>query len=68
MKKTKVVCTIGPASEQKDCLEKLIGKKINIYALDRVESTNLVTQYRNLEEVKRLPKTRDLNINDIEFE
>ena len=25
MKKTKVVCTIGPASEQKDCLEKLIG-------------------------------------------
>ncbi len=49
-------------------LEKLIGKKINIYALDRVESTNLVTQYRNLEEVKRLPKTRDLNINDIEFE
>ena len=25
MKKTKVDCTIGPASEQKDCLEKLIG-------------------------------------------
>ena len=25
MKKTKCVCTIGPASEQKDCLEKLIG-------------------------------------------
>ena len=25
MKKTKVVCTIGPASEQKECLEKLIG-------------------------------------------
>jgi len=25
MKKTKVVCTIDPASEQKDCLEKLIG-------------------------------------------
>ncbi len=25
MKKTKIVCTIGPASEQKDCLEKLIG-------------------------------------------
>ncbi len=25
MKKTKVVCTIGPASEQKDTLEKLIG-------------------------------------------
>lgn len=25
MKKTKVVCTIGPASEQKDCLERLIG-------------------------------------------
>ena len=25
MKKTTVVCTIGPASEQKDCLEKLIG-------------------------------------------
>ena len=25
MKKTKVVCTIGPASEQKDFLEKLIG-------------------------------------------
>lgn len=25
MKKTKVVCTIGPASEQKDSLEKLIG-------------------------------------------
>ena len=49
-------------------LEKLIGKKINIYALDRVKSTNLVTQYRNLEEVKRLPKARDLNINDIEFE
>jgi pyruvate kinase len=25
MKKTKVVCTIGPASEQKDFLEGLIG-------------------------------------------
>ena len=25
MKKTKVVCTIGPASEQKECLERLIG-------------------------------------------
>lgn len=25
MKKTKVVCTIGPASEQKDCLERLLG-------------------------------------------
>ena len=25
MKKTKVVCTIGPASEQKDSLERLIG-------------------------------------------
>ena len=25
MQTTKVVCTIGPASEQKDCLEKLIG-------------------------------------------
>ena len=25
MKKTKVVCTIGPASEQKETLEKLIG-------------------------------------------
>lgn len=26
MKKTKIICTIGPASEQKDTLEKLIGK------------------------------------------
>ena len=26
MKKTKVVCTIGPASEQKETLKKLIGE------------------------------------------
>ena len=25
MNNTKIICTIGPASEQKDCLEKLIG-------------------------------------------
>ena len=29
MKKTKVVCTIGPASEQKETLEKLIATGMN---------------------------------------
>ena len=52
----------------KECIAKIIGKNINVYALDRVESTNLITLYRNLDEVKKLPKARELNINDIKFE
>ena len=51
-----------------ECLYKIVGKNINIYALDRIQSTNLVSLYRNLDEVKRLPRARDLNINDIKFE
>ena len=58
------------ANQQKlqECLYKIVGKNINIYALDRIQSTNLVSLYRNLDEVKRLPRARDLNINDIKFE
>ncbi len=50
-----------------ECLAKIIGKNIKVYALDRVESANLITLYRNLDEVKKLPKAKDLNINDINF-
>ena len=34
MKKTKVVCTIGPASEQKDMLTKLIGAGMNVMRMN----------------------------------
>ncbi|MGM9971355.1 MAG: pyruvate kinase [Anaeroplasmataceae bacterium] len=34
MKKTKVVCTIGPASEQKETLEKLIGVGMNVMRMN----------------------------------
>ena len=34
MKKTKMVCTIGPASEQKDMLEKLINAGMNVMRMN----------------------------------
>ena len=34
MKKTKVVCTIGPASEQKEMLVKLINAGMNVMRMN----------------------------------
>lgn len=48
-------------------VSKLIGKNVHIYGIDRAESTNLLTTYRNLEEVKKLPKKDDLKNFVIEF-
>ncbi len=51
-----------------ECLEKISGKILSVYALDRIESTNLVTTYRNLEEIKKLPKSKDIDSDEIKFE
>ena len=51
MKKTKMVCTIGPASEQKDQLEALINAGMNVMRMnfshgDHVEQASVLRTLR----------------------
>ena len=48
-----------------DIIYKLTGRKLFICAINRKESTELVMQYRNLIEVKKLPRKEDIGL--IEF-
>ena len=50
-----------------DCVEKILLKRVNIYALDRIEGTELITKYRNLDEVRKLPKAKEVNLDEIKF-
>lgn len=50
-----------------DCVEKILLKRVQIYALDRIEGTELITKYRNLDEVRKLPKAREVNLDEIKF-
>lgn len=37
-------------------IKKLLGRKVSVYALNRDDSTQLMKMYRNLEELRQLPK------------
>lgn len=37
-------------------VKKLLGRKVSVYALNRDDSTQLMKMYRNLEELRQLPK------------
>lgn len=54
-------------SKLADCVEKILLKRVQIYALDRIEGTELITKYRNLDEVRKLPKAREVNLDEIKF-
>ena len=62
MKKTKVVCTIGPASEMKDCLEKLIGTAgMNVMRMNFSHGDYEEQGFR-IKNVKELNKEKNWNV------
>ena len=62
MKKTKCVCTIGPASEQKDCLEKLIGTAgMNVMRMNLSHGDHDEQGFR-IKNVKALNKEHGWNV------
>lgn len=61
MKKTKVVCTIGPASEQKETLEKLIGVGMNVMRMNFSHGDYEEQGFR-IKNVKEINKEKGLNI------
>ncbi len=62
MKKTKVVCTIGPASEQKDCLEKLIGTAgMNVMRMNLSHGDHVEQGFR-IRNVKALNAEKGWNV------
>ena len=59
-KKTKVVCTIGPASEDKEVIVKLVNEGMNICRLnfshgDYVEQGNRITRIREVSKELKKP-------------
>lgn len=48
-------------------VKNLLGKDLRIYAIDRNESSDLLSKYRNLEELDKLPHKNDISFNDIKF-
>ena len=61
MKKTKVVCTIGPASEQKDMLTKLIGAGMNVMRMNFSHGDHEEQGFR-IKNVKALNEENGWNI------
>ena len=61
MKKTKVVCTIGPASEQKETLEKLIGAGMNVMRMNLSHGDHVEQGFR-IDNVKKINEEKGLNI------
>lgn len=61
MKKTKVVCTIGPASEQKETLEKLIGTGMNVMRMNFSHGDYEEQGFR-IKNVKAINEEKGLNI------
>lgn len=49
-------------------VKKIANRNLMIYAIDRNQSSQLITRYRNLEELKKLPKREEINFEDIKFE
>lgn len=61
MKKTKVVCTIGPASEQKDMLEKLIGTGMNVMRMNFSHGDYEEQGFR-IKNVKAINEEQNINV------
>ena len=61
MKKTKMVCTIGPASEQKDMLEKLINAGMNVMRMNFSHGDHEEQGFR-IKNVKALNAEKGWNI------
>ncbi len=61
MKKTKVVCTIGPASEQKETLEKLIGVGMNVMRMNFSHGDYEEQGFR-IKNVKAINEEQGINI------
>lgn len=61
MKKTKMVCTIGPASEQKDQLESLINAGMNVMRMNLSHGDHVEQGFR-IKNVKELNKEKGWNI------
>lgn len=61
MKKTKVVCTIGPASEQKETLEKLIGAGMNVMRMNFSHGDYEEQGFR-IKNVKAINEEKGLNV------
>lgn len=61
MKKTKVVCTIGPASESKEMLTKLIGAGMNVMRMNFSHGDH-AEQGARIKNVKELNKENGWNI------
>ena len=61
MKKTKVVCTIGPASEQKEMLTKLIGAGMNVMRMNFSHGDHEEQGFR-IKNVKALNEENGWNI------
>lgn len=61
MKKTKVVCTIGPASEQKETLEKLIATGMNVMRMNLSHGDHVEQGFR-IDNVKAINEEKGLNI------
>lgn len=61
MKKTKMVCTIGPASEQKDMLEKLINAGMNVMRMNFSHGDHEEQGFR-IRNIKALNEEKGWNI------
>lgn len=48
-------------------IKKLTGNTYHIYALDRGRSTAAYQHYLNLQQINKLPKSCDINLDDINF-
>jgi pyruvate kinase len=61
MKKTKMVCTIGPASEQKDCIESLVNAGMTVMRMNFSHGDHDEQQFR-IDNVRALNKENNWNI------
>ena len=61
MKKTKMVCTIGPASEQKDMLEKLINAGMNVMRMNFSHGDHEEQSFR-INNIKALNEEKGWNV------
>ncbi|MFI3251699.1 MAG: pyruvate kinase [bacterium] len=61
MKKTKVVCTIGPVSEQRDVLESLIGAGMNVMRMNFSHGDEVEQSFR-INNIKAINKEKGLAV------
>ncbi len=59
-KNAKIVNTKAYQEDFSKLISRIIGAEIEIYGIDRSTSTDLVTRYRNLSEIGKLPKIQSI--------